>query len=156
MVSNQKSLKEREELSATSSNKGRGLQKMVSSKKTKTAGGSGPATPPRQNRRQAASEVSREHNIYMMTKVDIMPGVEAPMELRTGYHKLLSTHKECNKTYVLLPESILTTDSTIVEPDKIPTRMSALMRHFMETLKIKVKCVLCEQQPGWVLTEILR
>ena len=78
-----------------------------------------------------------------MTKVDIFPGADGPTELRTGYHKLLSTLKNINKMCVFLPVSPLTTDSAIVHPDKIPTRMSALMRHFIVTSRIKEKRVSC-------------
>ena len=47
-----------------------------------------------------------------------------------GYHKLLLVIKEINETCVFLPASPLTIDSAIVEPDKIMTRILALMRHF--------------------------
>ena len=67
---------------------------MVYIKKVKTGGGSRPATPPHLNRIMAASEVSREQNVYVTTKIDITPGVDASTELRIGYHKLILTHKE--------------------------------------------------------------
>ena len=114
-------------------------RKIVSSKKAKTGGGSGSAMPLRQNGRQAKSEVSSEHNIYVTKKADITPGAEASLELRMGYHKLLSTLKESNKTCILLLVIHLTMDNTIVEPEEIPTNMSALMRHFMATSKIRDK-----------------
>ena len=77
-----------------------------------------------------ASEVSREHNINVTTKVGITSVADAPTELRTRYHKLLSTLKERNEPCVFLPVSPLAMDNSIVEPDEITTKMSALMRHF--------------------------
>ena len=84
-----------------------------------------------------------EQNIYVTTKVDINPGEEAPTELCTGYHQLVLTLKYNNKMCVLLSVLPLAKDSDIVDPYKIPTRMSALMRHFTETSIIKGKCVPC-------------
>ena len=112
---------------------------MVSINKAKTGGGSVPVTPPRRNRRRAALEVSYEHNVYVTTKVDITQGVNASTELRTGYYKFLLMLKDKNETCVFLPVIPLTRDSAIVEPDNIPTRMSALMRHFTATSRIKEK-----------------
>ena len=71
---------------------------MVSIKKVNTGGGSGLATPTWWNGRQAASEVSREQNVYVTTKVDITPGADVPMDLRKENHKLLSTLKYSNNT----------------------------------------------------------
>ena len=129
---------------------------MVSTHKANTGGGAGMAMPPRRNRRWAALEVSLEHKIYVTTKVDMMPGADVPTELHTGYHKLISTLKESNETCVFLLVIPLTTDRAIVDPDDIPTRRSALMRHFTTTSRIKEKFVLCGQRPGWVSTDILR
>ena len=72
---------------------------MVSINKDKTGGGSGPATPPHRNRRQAGLEVSPEHNVNVAKKVDSTPGAEAPKEIRTGYHKWILTLIESNKTF---------------------------------------------------------
>ena len=72
-----------------------------------------------------------------MTKVDITPGADAPTELRTGYHKLLLTLKEKNETFVFFPVIPITTNSALVDPEEILTRMSALMIHFTETSRIK-------------------
>ena len=69
-------MKEGEKASATSSSKGRGVWKMVSSNKSTTGEISGPATPPRRNGRQAALEVSCEQNVYVMIKVDITPNAD--------------------------------------------------------------------------------
>ena len=69
---------------------------MVSSKKAKTGGGAGSATHQRQDGRWAVLEVSREHNVYVTTKVDITPGADDPTEHITGYHKFLSALKERN------------------------------------------------------------
>ena len=96
---------------------------MVLRKRSKTGGGSGPAAPSWQNGRQAASEVSREHNVYGTAKMDITMGADAPTELRMGYHKLLSTLKDSNKTCVLLPLSPLITENSIVETDNILTKI---------------------------------
>ena len=85
------------------------------------------------------SEVSREHDVYVKTKVDFTPGADAPTELCMGYHKLISMHKESNETCVVLPVSPLTTDTVIVDPEEISARMSALMRHFTVTSKIREK-----------------
>ena len=51
---------------------------MVLIKKAKMGGKAGPATPPRRNGRRAALEVSHKHNFYVMMKVEIMPGADAP------------------------------------------------------------------------------
>ena len=116
-------MKEREDASAASCSKGRVLRKIVLVNKANTVVGAVPATPTRRNRRQVASDVSGYHNVYVTTKMDIIPGADAPTELRMGYHKLLLTLKGRNYTCVFLPVSPLTTDSSIVDPDKIPTRM---------------------------------
>ena len=78
-------------------------RKMVSSKKKKTGGRYGPATSPRRNRRHAESKVSREHNVYVVTKVDITLGAYASMELCTGYHKFLPTLKESKEACFSFP-----------------------------------------------------
>ena len=103
---------------------------MVLSKKANTGGKAGPDTPPWWNRIRVVSEVSLEHNFYVTINVDIIPGAVTPTELRTGYHKFISTLKESNEICVFLPVISLTTDNNIVEQDDILTRMSALMRHF--------------------------
>ena len=84
-------------------------------------------------------EVFCEHNIYVTTKIDITLGADAPMELHTGYHKLLLALKYSNKTCVFLPVNLLTTDNSILETDDISTKMSALMRHFTATSNIREK-----------------
>ena len=91
-----KTLKNREDVSSESSRKGRGVRKMVSSKKANTGGGSGPSTPPRRNGRLATSGVFHEHNVYVTTKVNITPGSDVPTELPKGYHKFLLKLKEIN------------------------------------------------------------
>ena len=91
-----KKLEDTEDASAVRSSKGRRLQNMVLIKKDKTGGGAGPSTPTQRNGRWAASEVSREHNVYVTTKVDITPGADDPTEHITGYHKFLSALKERN------------------------------------------------------------
>ena len=119
-------------------------------------GGAGPAMPPQSNRRRSTLEISSEHNFYLTTKVDIMPVADAPLELCTGYHQLLSALKESDVTFVFLSVIPLTTESAIVDPDMILTRMSMLMRHFTSTSRIKGKRVLCGRRSGLVSTEILR
>ena len=113
---------------------------MILRNKAKTRWAAGTAKPPRRNGRRVESEVSREHDVYVKTKVDFTPGADAPTELRMGYHNLLLTLKGRNYTCVLLPVIPITTDSSIVDPDKIPTRISALMRHFTSTFNFKWKC----------------
>ena len=112
---------------------------MVSSKKAKTGGGAGSATHQRQDGRWAVLEVSREHNVYVTTKVDITADADAPTELCTGCRKLLSTLKESNETCILLPVRTITTYNAIVEPDNIPAKIPALMRNFTATSKIRDK-----------------
>ena len=51
--------------------------KMVLIKKANTGGGSVPAKRPQRNRVRAVSEVSREQNVYVTTKVDITPSADA-------------------------------------------------------------------------------
>ena len=75
----------------------------------------------------------------MTTKVDITPSADAPTELRTGYHKFLLMLKESNKKCVFLLVSPLNMGNAIVELDDIPTKISALMRHFTATLNIMDK-----------------
>ena len=112
---------------------------MLLNKKANTGGGSGSAMTPRRNRRRTASNVSREHNIYVMTKVDILTGADAPTELPMEYHKLLWMSKESNKKCVLFPMNLITTYNSIVEPDEILTKISALIKHFTEISKIRRK-----------------
>ena len=110
---------------------------MVLIKKAKIGRGAGSAMTLWRTGIRLALEVPREHTFYLMTKVDITPGADAPTELRTGYHQLLLMLKNIIETCVFLPVSPLTIHSAIVEPDEIPTRMSALMRNFTATSRIK-------------------
>ena len=114
---------------------------MGSNKKARTSDGT--VTPPRRNTknrvRRAASEVSREHALYVTVMAEITPGAPAPLELRTAYHKLLSILKDSNESCVFFPVSPLSADEAIIEPDDLPEKMSTLMRHFTLTSKLKEK-----------------
>ena len=95
--------------------------------------------PPQWNSRRASLEVSHDQNIYMTIKVNTTPDEGAPPELRTGYHQLLSMMKYSNDMCFFLRVIPLTINRAIVESDKIPNRVSALMRHFTATSRIKEK-----------------
>ena len=74
-----------------------------------------------------------------MMMMDITPDTDVPIELRTSYHKLILMLKERSETCVSLQVSPITTDKTLVESEDILIKMSTLMRHFMETSKIREK-----------------
>ena len=126
-----------------SSSKRRIFWKMFWSKKAKTGRGSVSAMPPRRNGRRASLEVLCEHNVYVTTKVNIIPGANASMELCTGCHKFLLALKTKRETCIFLLVISITTDTALVDPDDTLTRMSVLMRHFVATSRIKEKRVTC-------------
>ena len=111
--------------------------KMAPNKKAKTDNGPGLSSSSRRNGRRAASEVTRENNVYMSTKIEISQGGDVTSDLRSGYHKLLTILQECNETCVFLPVIPLSKDCAIVDPDELPDKMSALMKHFTVTSRIR-------------------